>query len=74
MSNHVKTENPDFNVFSVEHLDEAEPFPHIKSEPRVSIINRSHETYRSRLIRFVNIFFENVNQRSRSSVTISIER
>ena len=41
MSNHVKTENPDFNVFSVEHLDEAEPFSHIKSEPRVSIIKHT---------------------------------
>lgn len=36
MNNHVKSENPDFNIFSVEHLDEAEPFSHIKSEPRVS--------------------------------------
>ncbi len=37
MNSNIKSETHDFHVFSVEHVDEADLFHNIKSEPRVSI-------------------------------------
>jgi hypothetical protein len=37
MNSNIKTEMPDFNVFSVEHVDDTGLFNNIKSEPMVSL-------------------------------------
>jgi hypothetical protein len=37
VNSNIKSETHDFHVFSVEHVDEADLFHNIKSEPRVSI-------------------------------------
>ena len=38
MNSNIKTEAQNFHVFSVEHVDEADLFNNIKSEPRVSTV------------------------------------
>ena len=46
MNSNIKSENVDFNVFSVDQLDETNLFQSVKSEPRVCIgfsnISRKH--------------------------------
>jgi hypothetical protein len=37
MNSNVKTETLDFNVFSVEHVNDAGPMNSVKSEPTVSV-------------------------------------
>jgi len=37
MNSNIKMETPDFNVFSVEHVNDTDLLNNIKSEPMVSV-------------------------------------